>query len=216
MIDEYLKIAELLDNEYHKRLTVVNELKSKGFSIHSIFLTEFCRFVSYLATADNTISDAEVEFINEYFHVNLNRKQINDLAGTLDETYVKTLPLPAIIYHEIETEVDNNYQLDHVKNFYGILGDLFVSCDGHVDPKEKVKFGIYLKNLRKNVQNLKAGRYGSIDISRKQQNAIKIIEKHKTKNETKNKMTPTDTCSKCGFKNRPTAKFCTQCGNKLI
>lgn len=211
IINDYLKFAEILDNEYHKELTAVNELKSKGFSIHSIFLSEYCSFLCYLAAADNIISDAEIKFINEYLHLDFNKKQISDFARTLDENYENALPLQFIIYHEIETQVDNSYRIADVRNFYAIAGDLFLSCDGNVDPKEKIKFGIYLNKLGKNIQKLKAGRYELDKINYKQQNAINLIERQKNKNNIK-----TNFCTKCGFENRPNVKFCTKCGNKMI
>lgn len=212
-IDNHFKIGENLDNEHDKRLTLINELKSKGFSIRSIFLSEMCRFFSYLSMADNVISDNEVEFINEYLHLNLNKKQITNIFGTIDETYEDKLPLSFLIYYEIETEIEKGYNhLNTIYRFYEMIGSLFISCDGKVDPKEKIKFMKCIKNLEKNIKNLKAGRYQSIDISRKQQNAIKIIEKHGKKNEN----IKTNICSKCGYKNRSNVKFCTQCGNKLI
>ena len=187
-------------------------MKTKDFSIHSIFLSDYARLFSFLSECDRIISDDEVKFINEYLHLNFTKKQINNLAGTIDENYVNKLPISIIIAHELDTEFKNETSyFSNITNLYAILGMLFIACDGNVDPKEKSVLIDYCNKLDKNTKKLESGKYGSIDISRRQQGSIRIIDNAKKVNNKK-----TDICSKCGFKNRPKVKFCTNCGNKMI
>lgn len=213
LIDDLLNTGEKLDNNDYKRLNLVNELKSNGFSIHSIFLSDISVFLSFLSKGDGTISEEEVKFINEYLHLNFTIKQLNKLAETIDWNYEKKLPISFMIANELDTELKNNTAyLDNMGYFYLAMGMLLIACDGHVDPKEKSVLINYCENLDENIEKLKTAIFMPIDITRKQQKSFKLIEKRK--NDVKNRKP--DVCKKCGFKNRPNAKFCTKCGNKLI
>ena len=213
LIDDLLNTGEKLDNNYYKRLNLVNDLKSNGFSIHSIFLTDICVFLSFLSKGDEIISEDEVKFINEYLHLNFTIKQLNKLVETIDWNYENKLPISFMIANELDSELNNNTDyLTNMSYFYLAMGMLLIACDGHLDPKEKSALITYCENLDKNIDKLKTTTFMSIDITRKQQKSIRLIEKRK--NDVKNRKR--EVCRKCGFKNRPNVKFCTKCGNKLI
>ena len=209
-IKHYFDFGEAIDDEYHANFTIVNELKSKGYSIQSIFLSNLCTFLSYLSMTDNIISDKEVEFINDYLSLNYNKNRIIEIIGKIDKNYKDKLPISFIIAHELDNELqDGNNYLEFTNNFYQTFGALFITCDSKIDPKEKSIFLTYCDNLEKNVKKLSIGKY-ELDYNDLDQDYIKSNGISKT-----NSSSNPNICSKCGFENRPKVKFCTNCGNKM-
>lgn len=207
-IKYYFDFGEAVDDEYHANFTIVNELKSKGYTIKSIFLSNLFSFLSYLSIADNIITDKEVEFINEYLSINYNKNQIREIVGKIDKNYKNKLPISFIIAHELDMELqDGNDYLEFTNNLYQTFGALFISCDNKIDPKEKSILLTYCDNLENNVKKLRTGRYELDYTDFDQQDSMKF------KNQTKKN---TNICSQCGFENRPNVKFCTKCGNKMV
>ena len=88
LIEYCFDFTKCIDDEYHANFIIVNELKSKDYSIKSIFLNNICSFLSYLSIADNIISDKEIEFINEYLSTNYNKNQISEIVGNIDKNYL--------------------------------------------------------------------------------------------------------------------------------
>ena len=205
-IDYYFEFGAAVDEEYTANFSVINEIKSKGYSIKSIFLSNICTFLSYLSIADNIITDNEIKFINEYLYLNYDKNQINEIVGTIDRNYKDKLPISFIIANELDNELrDGNDYLEFTNNFYQTFGSLFISCDNKIDPKEKNTLLNYCDNLEKNVKKLRSGRYDfNIDFNELEKTNCKLMT---------NK---SNICSECGFENRPKVKFCTNCGNKMI
>ncbi len=205
-IDYYFEFGAAVDEEYYPNFSAINELKSKGYSIKSIFLSNICTFLSFLSMADNIITDKEVEFINEYLDLKYTKKQINDIYITINKNFGNKLPVSFIIAHELDKELkDGNNYLEFTNNFYQTFGSLFISCDNKIDPKEKNVFIKYCDTLEKNVKKLRSGRYKfDIDYNELKQTKCNSIKKQ------------SNFCTNCGFENRPNVKFCTKCGNKMI
>ena len=212
LIEYCFDFTKCIDDEYHANFIIVNELKSKDYSIKSIFLNNICSFLSYLSIADNIISDKEIEFINEYLSTNYNKNQISEIVGNIDKNYKNKLPISFIIAHELDTELqDGNNYLEIINNFYQTFGALFISCDSKIDPKEKSILLDYCNNLEMNVKKLRLGKYELNYNDLNQQDYIKSDNTSIT-NSTNNHII----CNECGFENRPKVKFCTNCGNKMI
>lgn len=208
-IKYYFDFGEAIDDEYHANFIIINELKSKGYSIESIFLNNICSFLSYLSMADNILSDKEVEFINEYLSLNYTKNQIMEIIGKIDENYTDKLPISFIIAHELDIELqDGNNYLEFTNNFYQTFGSLFISCDSKIDPKEKSILLNYCDNLEENVKKLRAGKY-ELDYNDLNQQDFEYDNTSKFTTNNSN------ICNECGFENRPNVKFCTHCGNKM-
>ena len=165
LIEKLFKIIKKFDENNTPNLTFVNEWKSRGYSIGSVFLSDLADLLSFLAVTDKFIGNNEVKFINRYLGLDYDKDFIKLLLGTLDEDFINLLPSSFVIAYEIDNFQKNTNLLDLLNNVYLIIGQLFLLCDGNDDNIEKFTFKQYWDNLQKNISNLKEGKSDLIQLS---------------------------------------------------
>ena len=119
---------------------------------------EMVDFLSYLSSADGTISEAETEFINEYFGLNNSPEEMKtyiEKNGIYSTAFEKKAPgtLIRLIEQDNMTfkqrlELTASASASYI-DVFDCLGKEFVVCDGDANKQEIEDFSTYMDTLRK-------------------------------------------------------------------
>ena len=168
-LDYIVGYAELMDEHLYdlEDSPLVYDWKSKDLSIKLSVIGDFINWLVFLGLADAYIAPEEVQFINNYLEFNFTKKDILDLIPKrLDENYFSSLPVSFKLFYdndfllkEIHNEMNFDGNAEVLYNLFGLMGDLFIACDGEVTSDEQNILNGYMENLRMNLDLFKNTSY---------------------------------------------------------
>lgn len=165
MIDYVLGYAEMMDEHdyFMYDSPLVYDWKSNDLSVKLAVVGDLIDWLVFLGLADGYIAPEEVQFINSFLGFNFTRNDIlNLIPKRLDENYFSNLPVSFrllydndFLHRDYLTEKNIEGTTEFLFNIYGLMGELFIACDGDVAIDEKNALNDYMMNLRRNIDLFK-------------------------------------------------------------
>ena len=128
-----------------------SEIKTQDLPLEEIIMDDLYRYFSFLASADGTVTDNEVEFINELLGREYAKEDISGLQFNENE-----IPKAFECLHELD-EFATNFDMSGVKSCnelfdsYKFLGKFFITVDGSLDEDVLDKYSGYIRKLNDNI-----------------------------------------------------------------
>ncbi len=122
-----------------------SQIRLQNSSLREIILDDLVKYLSFLALADDTVTDNELEFINELLNTDYTKGELTD--------NIDNLPVSFECMHELDAFARNFDMMgiracNELFETYEFLGKFFITVDGDLNGEVLEKYQKYIKKLK--------------------------------------------------------------------
>ena len=125
------------------------QIRACNTPLDVIVLDDFYKYFGFLSLGDGTVTDNEIEFINDLLETTYTREDILNLSNDR----LEKVPLSFECLHELDLFAQN-FDMTNVKSCnelfesYKFLGKFFITVDEELNPEVLEKYNTYISVLR--------------------------------------------------------------------
>lgn len=126
-----------------------------GFTMKEVLKNDLLKFVLYIASSDEVISQEEADFISEYLDLKLTIPQLYNIINSKNyqkDSVLENVPVSLKIFVDADNKANDsdsslmNICEKYIKAFK-LIGELFIETNNNSNTREKIALGKYISML---------------------------------------------------------------------